>query len=152
MGSENERARIYFQDPSDRLRLLGVRRAVAVRVARHQIRTGFHQFAMEGDPRLILDALGRASIRAGVGRPRSGRPPGVVAAQASTADAAAAGVTPTVTGRCSARRAGGSGGGGGRALGDHAFLARDEDVVAEALDDEAHELLPQRKLARKEPQ
>ena len=37
-------------------------------------------------------------------------------------------------------------------LGDHSFLTRDEHVIAEALDNVAHEMLAQREFARQEPQ
>ena len=137
----------YFQQPGDGLRLRGVRRAVAVSVARHQIGTRLHQLAVEGNPRLVLDAFGGRSV-ARIGR--SGRPAGVVAAQAAAADANAS-VGSSITGgsgdRCAA-----SGRSGRRVLRDETFFAWNEDVVAEALDDEADELLAQRELARQEPQ
>ena len=73
--------RWYLEQIAHDVRLLGVGRAVAVRVARHEVGTRLHQLAVEHDPIVVLDALGRYLAAQ---HPRTG-------AHSSTSAAASAG-------------------------------------------------------------
>lgn len=119
----------HLEQLAHRVRLLSIRRAVAVSVAGHEIGARLHQFPVEGDSVLVLR----------VGHPWRRHVASLNAARVVTRQAAA----PRPGRRFIAAQ---------RVLRDHTLFARNEHVRLEARQDVAHEMLAQRQLARQEPQ